>query len=173
MDTLTGAGFTIRPLAAADVPVLRRILAEPDVAEWWHLDDRWPDDKDPHTDQCVVTVEDAVVGYVEIWEEVDPQYRHGGLDILLSATVAGRGLGTAVVRRVVQHLLDDRGHHRVTIDPCVDNPAAIRCYEKVGFRPVGVMRQYWYDGRKDTWRDGLLMDLVASDLAGAAGAAGG
>jgi aminoglycoside 6'-N-acetyltransferase len=29
----------------------------------------------------------------------------------------------------------------VTIDPSVDNAAAIRSYEKVGFRPVGVMRR--------------------------------
>jgi hypothetical protein len=38
-----------------------------------------------------------------------------------------------------------------------DNAAAIRVYEKVGFRTVGIMREYWRspDG---TWRDGLLMD---------------
>jgi ribosomal protein S18 acetylase RimI-like enzyme len=40
------------------------------------------------------------------------------------------------------------------------NAAAIRAYEKVGFRTVGVMREYWRspDG---SWRDGLLMDLLA------------
>jgi aminoglycoside 6'-N-acetyltransferase len=41
---------------------------------------------------------------------------------------------------------------------------AIRCYSAVGFRPVGVMRQYERapDGR---WRDGLLMELLADERA--------
>lgn len=51
----------------------------------------------------------------------------------------------------------------LTIDPAVDNAAAIRAYEKVGFRKVGVMREYWRspDG---TWRDCLLVDLLKHEL---------
>jgi len=51
----------------------------------------------------------------------------------------------------------------VTIDPAAENSAAIRCYERVGFRRVGVLREYWRDG-SGVWRDGLLMDLLASEL---------
>ena len=40
---------------------------------------------------------------------------------------------------------------------------AIRCYGKVGFRPVGVMRAY-ERGADDRWHDGLLMDLLADEL---------
>jgi aminoglycoside 6'-N-acetyltransferase len=49
------------------------------------------------------------------------------------------------------------------IDPAADNQAAIHCYSKVGFRPVGVMRNY-ERGMDGTWRDGLLMDLLAGEL---------
>ena len=56
-----------------------------------------------------------------------------------------------------------REHHRLTIDPAADNAAAIRCYKKVGFRPVGVMRRY-EQGAEGTWHDGLLMDLLAEEL---------
>jgi len=44
------------------------------------------------------------------------------------------------------------------------NEPAIRCYAKVGFRPVGVMRQYERggDGR---FHDGMLMDLLREELA--------
>ena len=57
----------------------------------------------------------------------------------------------------------ERGHHRFTIDPAAANARAIRAYEAVGFRPVGVLRRYERgpDGR---WRDGLLMDLLAVEL---------
>ena len=56
-----------------------------------------------------------------------------------------------------------RGHHRITIDPAAANSRAIRCYTGVGFRPVGVMRQYERggDGR---FHDGLLMDLLRGEL---------
>ena len=43
------------------------------------------------------------------------------------------------------------------------NAAAIASYAKVGFRPVGVMRQY-ERGPDGTWHDGLLMDLLEPDL---------
>ncbi len=59
--------------------------------------------------------------------------------------------------------VDERGHHRCTIDPAADNTPAIRAYEKVGFRPVGVMRGYWRSPSGE-WRDGLLMDLLAPEL---------
>ena len=54
-------------------------------------------------------------------------------------------------------------HHRFTIDPAVHNQRAIRCYAAVGFRRVGVMRNY---ERVDDgpWHDGLLMDLLAEEL---------
>jgi aminoglycoside 6'-N-acetyltransferase len=60
-------------------------------------------------------------------------------------------------------LVDERGHHRITIDPAADNAAAIRTYEKVGFRPVGVMRKYERDGDGRGWHDGLLMELLAGE----------
>ena len=60
-------------------------------------------------------------------------------------------------------LIDERGHHRVTIDPATGNAAAIRAYEKVGFRPVGIMRSYERDQDGRGWHDGLLMELLAGD----------
>ena len=60
---------------------------------------------------------------------------------------------------LVRHLTADLGHHRLVIDPAVANERAVRCYEAVGFRPVGVMRRYqrMADGN---WEDGLLMEFV-------------
>ncbi len=40
---------------------------------------------------------------------------------------------------------------------------AIRAYEKVGFRPVGIMRRYEPDVGGRGWHDGLLMELLAGD----------
>ena len=47
------------------------------------------------------------------------------------------------MRTLARYLIDNRGHHRLTIDPATDTAAAIRAYEKVGFRTVGIIREYW------------------------------
>ena len=49
------------------------------------------------------------------------------------------------------------------LEPGAANERAIRAYERVGFRPVGVMRAY-ERGPDGTWHDGLLMDMLRSDL---------
>ncbi len=55
-----------------------------------------------------------------------------------------------------------RGHHRLVIDPAVQNAPAVAAYTRAGFRPVGIMRQYQQlDGH---WYDGLLMDLLRDDV---------
>jgi aminoglycoside 6'-N-acetyltransferase len=85
------------------------------------------------------------------------------LDIFVATHVQGCGLGTDAVRALASYLIDERGHHRLVIDPAAQNAAAIHTYEKIGFRAVGLMREYWRspDG---SWQDGLLMDLLAREL---------
>ena len=104
-----------------------------------------------------------VAGAIQWHAEDEPDYRHAGIDIYMDPTLHGRGLGTDAVRTLARHLIADGGHHRLVIDPAADNTAAIRCYSKVGFRPVGVMRRY-ERGQDGTWHDGLLMDLLADEL---------
>ncbi len=91
-------------------------------------------------------------------------YRHAGIDIYLAARFQGRGLGREAVRLLAGFLFERRGHHRITIDPAAANDQAISSYAKVGFRAVGVMRQYerGTDGR---FHDGLQMDLLRGELA--------
>jgi len=56
-----------------------------------------------------------------------------------------------------------RGHRRLTVDPAALNARAVHVYEKLGFRPVGVLRQYERvaDGSR---RDALLMELLAAEF---------
>ncbi|MGY3059464.1 RimJ/RimL family protein N-acetyltransferase [Streptomyces sp. TE3672] len=85
--------------------------------------------------------------------EEEPEHRHADTDPFLGPT--------DVVRTSACHLVDDRGYHRLVIDPAVDNAVAIRCYAKVDFRPVGVMWPYARD-MGGTWHGSLLMDLLAA-----------
>jgi aminoglycoside 6'-N-acetyltransferase len=152
--------LVLRDLTPDDVPALLRIHRTPEVRRWWdEPDPAFPHD-DPESERLVVEVDGAVAGMVQCWQESDPKYRHAGIDIFHDPAVHGRGIGTETIRRVVRMLVEERGHHRVTIDPAAANTAAIRAYAKAGFEPVGVMRRYERDADGAGWHDGLLMELV-------------
>ena len=104
-----------------------------------------------------------VAGCIQFSEETDPDYFSAAVDIFVGTAAQGRGVGPDAMRTLIVWLFDVRGHHRVTVDPAVENARAIHVYEKLGFRPVGVLRGYERveDG---VWRDALLMELLAEDF---------
>ena len=159
--------LVLRPIELRDVAELRRIHSLPGVARWWDEPaDDFPETDDSDSTRFVIEVDGTVAGLIQYGEEEEPKYRHAAIDIFLDPSFHGRGIGTEAVRRVARHLIDERGHHRITIDPAADNLAAIRAYEKVGFKPVGVMREYERDHDGAGWHDGLLMELLARDFTG-------
>ena len=121
------------------------------------------DFREQDTTAYVIELDGRVVGWIQWQAEEEPDYRHASMDIYVDAAVHGRGVGTDAVRTLARHLIDDHGHHRLTIDPAADNAAAIRAYTKVGFRPVGIMRRH-ERGVDGTWHDSLLMDLLVDEL---------
>jgi aminoglycoside 6'-N-acetyltransferase len=154
----------LRPLAEGDEAELLRIHATPEVSRWWDAPaEGFPWTDDPEATRFVIEVDGAVAGMIQFAEELEPKYRHAGIDLFLDPGLHGRGLGTEAVRQVVRLLVDERGHHRITIDPATENAAAIRAYEKAGFSRVGVMRSYERDTDGAGWHDGLLMELVVED----------
>jgi aminoglycoside 6'-N-acetyltransferase len=159
------SGPRVRLVAVA--PEHRERLSElrlkPGVLRWWQdPQDGWLDDE-ADTEKYTVLLEEQVIGFAEWYEETDATFRHAGIDLFLDPAFHGQGLGTETMQVICAHLIDDRGLHRIVIDPEVENEVAIACYRKVGFRPVGVMRRYQRD-RFGEWKDGLLLDLLAGEF---------
>jgi aminoglycoside 6'-N-acetyltransferase len=168
VTTLHGASVTLRPADRSDVPELVRIRQTPEVHRHWRGGDDMvaeveKDFDEPDSIAYVIELENRVVGWIQYEAEDEPDYRHASLDIYVDPAVHGRGVGTDALRTLARHLIVDHGHHRLVIDPATDNAPAIRSYGKVGFRPVGIMRQA-ERGNDGTWHDSLLMDLLADEL---------
>ncbi len=162
---LQGEYVTLRPAVAEDVSALAAIRNSAEVVRWWGTADVAEELADAGSENYVILFEERIVGMIQWHAEEEPDFRHAGMDLYLDPAVHGRGLGTDAVRTMAKYLVAEHGFHRLTIDPAAANTAAIRAYTKVGFRPVGIMRQYWRDP-DGVWQDGMLLGSVGeSDYA--------
>jgi aminoglycoside 6'-N-acetyltransferase-1b len=145
-------------LTQADLPMLAEWLRRPHVAEWWTDCQTLAEVREQFlptltVDSTVVPyiayLESLPIGYIQSYvaagagdgwwpDEHDPGVR--GIDqFLADVHSAGHGIGTQMVREFVQFLFEDPAVTRIQADPAPSNLRAIRCYEKAGFRRVGVI----------------------------------
>jgi aminoglycoside 6'-N-acetyltransferase len=167
LGSLTGRKVVLRPITKHDVPEMRRILAEDEVRMWWGVFD---DERitreilgDSDLASYAILVGDRTVGSIHWHEENEPDYRRAGIDIFVESAFHGTGVAADALTTVARYLFEQRGHHAIDIDPRADNTRAIRAYEKIGFKPVGVRRRY-ERGDDGTWHDNLLMDLLPEEM---------
>src|SRR3712207_5615698 len=165
MTVLRGKRVLLRPGRPEHADRLSQIRNEPEVIRWWGNVDMQEISEEfiGADDGFVIEANGEVVGAIQYHEENEPMYRHAGIDIFLTTSRHGEGLGTEAIRLLAGYLFEERGHHRLTIDPAAENAGAIRAYERVGFRAVGIMRKY-ERGPGGVWRDGLLMEMLEEEL---------
>ena len=161
LPTATRGRLALRPTEDADLPELVPIFTDPAVSEWWGKYDE-ARVRSEMAFAVTILIDGVVAGQLHCHEEREPEYPSVAFDIALGPNFRGQGFGRAAVRAAIDHYVA-QGHHRFTIDPAVDNHAAIRSYEAVGFKPIGVQRSVERDPAND-WRDGLLMDALAWEL---------
>lgn len=158
-DWTLNAPIALRPLREEDLPLLHRWLNEPHVARWWG-------EEQPSLAQVLAQYHPEVMAaervqpfiamlgdqpfayaqsYVAMgsgdgwWEEVDDPGIRGIDQSIGESALLDRGLGTRLVRAMLEKLFADPAVTQVQTDPAPDNARAIRCYEKAGFRRVGTV----------------------------------
>jgi aminoglycoside 6'-N-acetyltransferase len=165
-EVLSGAHLRLRPVRPEDEATLTEIFRDPEVAQWWgDPAGAVSDALELSEGQSSFVVENSggPIGFIQCFEEGDPMYHNAQIDIALRSDARGKGHGPEAIRILARHLIEKLGHHRLTIDPAAHNVRAIRAYERVGFKPVGVLRQY-EQGPDGEWHDCLLMDMLAEEL---------
>jgi aminoglycoside 6'-N-acetyltransferase-1b/aminoglycoside 6'-N-acetyltransferase-2 len=150
------APIGLRPMTTLDLPMLHRWLNAPHIVEWWGGErptlEQVQRDYRPDTMAAqrvtpyIGLLGDEPFAYAQSYvamgagggwwpDERDPGVR--GIDQSIAhAELLGMGLGTRLVRTLVERLFTDPAVTRIQTDPAPDNHRAIRCYEKAGFRKV-------------------------------------
>jgi aminoglycoside 6'-N-acetyltransferase len=142
---MTAARYEFAPMTTADLPLIRRRLETPHVAEWWHdpaeqFELVSGDLGHPDMAQFIVATGAQPFAYLQCYNigawhtGFGPQPKGTrGLDQFIGeADMLDCGHGSAFIRAFAEQLLAN-GTPRVVIDPDPDNARAIRAYEKAGF----------------------------------------
>ncbi|MES2197375.1 MAG: GNAT family N-acetyltransferase [Pseudomonadota bacterium] len=136
--------YVFRPMTAADLPLVRRWLREPHVAEWWHDPETFEfvsgDLDHPDMAQFIVSLGGRPFAYLQCYRMSEwhsgfgpqPEGTRGIDQVIGEADMMGRGHGSAFIRAFIEGLLRS-GVPRVVLDPRPTNPRAICAYEKAGF----------------------------------------
>lgn len=179
--TLEGDLVVLRPFDVADVDVMARILADPEVlrftgsvtsTEEIHRASPLADDRtrewyasraqvDGRLDLAVVDrASDTVVGEV-VLNEFDPSSNSANFRTLMGPEGRGRGLGTEAARLILGHGFEVIGLHRIGLDVFAFNPRARHVYATVGFVVEGVKRDaFAFDGE---YVDEIWMSILTDE----------
>lgn len=129
------------PTAEEDLDLLATWFATPEfVAQWGgvpytreQVAEKYVGRRRPRVGSFLVLAQGVPVGYAQYWHAGAAE---GGIDMVLVPEARGRGLGPDAARALITHLRDDLKWRRVTVDPAVNNPRAVRAWEKAGFQRV-------------------------------------
>lgn len=94
-----------------------------------------------------------IVGYIDYWR-VGPEAH------LITIGVDPHSRKSGVGTELVNHMIDDLKKHRVevvSLDVRPTNAAALRLYQKFGFRQVGIRKKYYQDNDEDALVLGLTL----------------
>lgn len=150
------AGLGFRPLRLADLPLIYRWLNTPHVARWWYDEEvatlqdvaakYEPRIAGQERVRCfVILYEERPIGYIQSYlirdhpaysAQVAVEEEAAGVDLFIGEPeYVHRGLGAPLLVAFLRQIVfADRAVESCIIGPEPKNTAAIRAYEKAGFR---------------------------------------
>jgi [ribosomal protein S18]-alanine N-acetyltransferase len=139
----------IRPLTYADMPeviaIERRAFPTP-----WSLAMFVLELSKPSGICLAAVIEESLVGYL-VCSRYDTVWHL--MNIAVDDRLRRRGIATTLLERLFEQA--DRPSEQYTLEVRTSNDAAIRLYERFGFRTAGRRRAYYHDNREDAlimWR---------------------
>jgi AacA4 family aminoglycoside N(6')-acetyltransferase len=156
--TIDTTALSLRLMTQQDLPMLHDWLNRPHIVQWWGGESARPGLDEVYAAYApdilskqgvtpyIVMLGPAPIGYAQSyvamgsgdgwWQDVTDSGVRGIDQSIAEPGLLDKGLGTAMVRALVDRLFRDPAVTKVQTDPSPDNLRAIRCYQKAGFRIV-------------------------------------
>lgn len=169
---LVGTRCYLSPLDAADVERYVHWLNDPDVYATLQIASAvitMDGEKEAlarlakeHNYAVVDLATDAPIGIVGLME-LEPIHRTAELGVTIGDKAYwNRGYAAEAITLLVRYAFDILNLHNIVLRVYEFNAAAIRCYEKVGFKHIGRRRGAVQRNRRT--HDVVYMDIVPADL---------
>jgi aminoglycoside 6'-N-acetyltransferase len=170
-------GLILRPLDHKDIPFLYKWINDPNIMPYWYGKDKprsmgWVK---KHCEKIVSGVELSLCFIIEIDgkpigfmyntpEKIDNGKFTGKieLDILIGdQTDWNKGYGTIALKKMINICFNQQHAERIYLTPRINNNRAIHVYEKVGFKPEGVLRRF--EKFEGNWIDCVMMSIIKQE----------
>jgi ribosomal-protein-alanine N-acetyltransferase len=112
----------------------------------------------------VITYDGEMVGMLTVSSITEGSSRSASLGYWIARTHAGRGITSAAVALVCDHLFTVSRLHRVEIAIRPENERSLRIVERLGFTQIGLAPGYLHIAGQ--WRDHRIFQLLAADVDG-------
>jgi len=150
--------FTFKKITQEDVPLLQTWFKEPHVQQWWPiptehevLEHFLKRIRSKDTFGYIVKLDENPIAYIQYyyidrtqekagsWLPTDLPMTTVGTDQFIGDPhYLGKGYGTLFIKEFIKYLTNiEPTITTIILDPDPANIAAIKCYEKVGFKKVG------------------------------------
>jgi UDP-4-amino-4,6-dideoxy-N-acetyl-beta-L-altrosamine N-acetyltransferase len=170
---MTAEGTRLRPLEPTDIDRVRGWRNLPEIRQWMYTDHeisveehaRWFGQalSDATRRYWIIELDGEPVGLTNLY---DISRVHGTANwaiYLADPGVRGRGAGRAAALAALASSFGELGLHKVSCEVLATNEAAIRLYERIGFRRDGLLRQHIVKG--DDRIDVITMSLLRDEFA--------
>jgi L-phenylalanine/L-methionine N-acetyltransferase len=157
----------IRHAEPADAEAIARIFSAPRAA-WGTLQLPYASiesyrkrltDRPEGQYQLVALIEGVVIGSASVYTNPNARQRHaGGIGMAVRDDHHSKGVGSALLRELLELADNWLNLRRVELDVYVDNAPAIALYRKFGFEQEGVKRDFAYRGGQ--FVDALFMSRL-------------
>lgn len=154
-------GLTIRDVESKDKEILLKWLTDKSILEYYEgRDSNFNMEtierkffKEDHAVRCIIEYEKKAVGYIQFYEiddeermeyeYTDASVRIYGADQFIGETSYwSKGIGTLLMKTIINYLINTKKADKVVLDPHANNPRALRCYEKSGFKKVKLLPKH-------------------------------
>ena len=157
MEIIKEKEISLRLLKEQDKNLLLKWLTDERVLNFWEgksavfdldrITEDFYGEENLEVIRTIIEYQGQVIGYLQMYKldnEALEEYSYQstnkviyGIDQFIGEPEYwDKGIGTKFMKLVLQYLTNSKGAEIVILDPHADNPRAIRCYEKVGFKKI-------------------------------------